>query len=66
VREELIERDRNYYLVDSLLEANVPVLTHKSNWTPHEDRPTHQAHQGVCLLTVLDAFCVIISRFENR
>ena len=40
-----MERDRNYYLIDSLLEANVPVLTHKSNQTPHKDGPTHQAHQ---------------------
>jgi len=46
VREELIEIDRNYYLVDSLLETNVPVLTHKSNRTPHEDGLTHQPHQG--------------------
>ena len=52
MREELIERDRNYYLIDSLLEANVPVLTYKLTQTPHEDRLPHQGHQGgppVCL-----------------
>jgi len=36
---------------DSLLEANVPVLTHQTNQAPHEDGPTHQdikgAHEGL-------------------
>ena len=42
MREELIERDCKLLpFDDSLLEANVPVLTHKIHRTPHEDGPTN-------------------------